>query len=178
MFPTLQEQPKDAQTQRMHGTGPVAAQLQRNILGATVPGGEPRHEDVPDGAVLVPIQLDAAVRTRGVHRAAAGRGGVFVRAVRGHAQPAGVRVPERRVPQGDTARGVQSQQAARVAGRGQGGRWHVPPTTQADRAPAGQRVRAQFPHVFGRVPTLFRFGHAAARRLRGHVQPGKAQAAV
>jgi len=39
--------------------------------------------------------------------------------------------------------------------------------------PLGQRVRAQFPHVVRRVPTLVRLGHAAARRFRRHVQPGK-----
>jgi len=166
----FQEQSADAQAQRVHRTGPVAAQLERHFLGAAVPRGEPGHEDVHDGAVHVPVQLDAAVRAR-VHRPAAGRGGVHVRPVRGHAQPARVRVPERRVPQGDAARGVQPQAVARV-GRGQGG--HRPPTAPAHDGPSGrQRVGAQFPHVVSRVPTLFRLGHAAARRLCRHVQPGK-----
>lgn len=156
----------------MHGAGPVAAQLQRHILRAAVPGGEQGHEDVHDGVVHVPVQLDAAVRAR-VHRAAAGRGGVLMCAVRGHAQPAGVRVPERCVPQGDAARGVQSGPDARV-GRGQGGgRGHVPAAPAHDGSPAGQRVRAQFPHVVRRVPTLVRLGHATARRLRRHVQSGE-----
>lgn len=101
----FQEQPADAQAQRVHGTGPVTAQLKRHFLGAAVPRGEPGHEDVHDGAVHVPVQLDAAVRAR-VHRPAAGRGGVHVRSVRGHAQPPRVRVPERRFPQGDAAGGV------------------------------------------------------------------------
>jgi len=162
----------------VHRTGPVAAQLERDILGAAVPGGEPGDEDVHDGAVHVPVQLDAAVRAR-VDRPAAGRAGVPVRAVRGHAQPAGVRVPERRVPQGDAARGVQPQTVARVGHRG-GLRGRLAPAAPVRRVhaptpppPVGQRVRAQFPHVVRRVPALVRLGHAAARRLRRHVQPGK-----
>lgn len=154
----------------MHGTRPVAAQLERAVLGAAVPGGEPGHEDVHDGAVHVPVQLDAAVRAR-VHFPAAGRGGILVRAVRGHAQPAGVRVQERRVPQGDPARRVQPETVARVLDGQGGGR--VPAAPVDDGPPAGQRVRAQFPHVVRRVPTLVRLGHAAARRLCRHVQPGK-----
>jgi len=101
----LQEQSADAQAQRVHGARDIAAQLERHLLGAAVPGGEPGHENVHDGAVHVPVQLDAAVRAR-VHCPVAGRGGVHVRPVRGHAQPACVRVPERRVPQGDAARGL------------------------------------------------------------------------
>jgi len=101
----FQEQSTDAQAQRVHRTGPVPAQLKRHFLGTVVPRGEPGHEDVHDGAVHVPVQLDAAVRAR-FHRPAAGRGGVHVRSVRGHAQPACVRVPERRFPQGDAAGGV------------------------------------------------------------------------
>lgn len=77
----------------MRGTGSaVTAQLERGVLGAAVPGRESCHEDVIDGAVHVPIQLDAAVRAR-VHGPAAGRAGVHVRAVRRHAQPARLRVP-------------------------------------------------------------------------------------
>lgn len=171
----MQEQSADAQGYGAHG--PVATQLERDILGAPVPGGEPGHEDVHDGVVHVPVQLDAAVRAR-VDRRAAGRGGVHVRAVRGHAQPAGVRVPERRVPQGNAARGVQPKTAAGFVHRG-GGRHRrmrrlVPAATVRIRpTPVGQRVRAQFPHVVRRVSTLIRFGHAAARRFRRHVQPGR-----
>lgn len=173
-----QEQPADAQAQRVRGTGSaVAAQLERDILGAAVPGREPGHEDVHDGAVHVPVQLDAAVRAR-VHCPAAGRGGVHVRAVRRHAQPARVRVPQRRVPQGDAARRVRRQTDDAVAGmrRRPLGRRRAVPARPADRGPsAGQRVRAQFPHVVRRVPTLVRLAHAAARRRRlcRHLQPGK-----
>jgi len=171
----LQEQSADAQAQRVHRTRPVTAQLERYFLRATVPGGESGHENVDDGAVHVPVQLDAAVRAR-VHYSVAGRGGVHVRPVRGHAQSARVRVPERRVPQGDAARGVQPQTVARV-GRGQGGR-RAPTTSADDGPPVRQRVGAQFPHVVRRVPTLVRLAHAAARRLCRHVQPGKTSIAT
>lgn len=172
----LQEQSADAQAQRVHRTGPVQAQLERYFLRATVPGGESGHENVDDGAVHVPVQLDAAVRAR-VRYPASGRGGVHVRPVRGHAQSARVRVPERRVPQGDAARGVQPETVARV-GRGQGDRRRPPTTPADDGPPVRQRVGAQFPHVVRRVPTLVRLGHAAARRLRRHVQPGKTSVAT
>lgn len=160
MFTCLQEQFADSQAQRVHRTGPVAAQLERYFLGAAVPGGEPGHEDFHDGAVHVPVQLDAAVRAR-VNRPTSGRGGIHVRSVRGHAKPARVRVPERRIPEGDAARGVQPQAVARV-GRGQSGHW--PPTAPAHDVPSGrQRVGTQFPHVVSRVPTLIRLGHTTAR---------------
>jgi len=107
----FQEQSADAQAQRVHRTRPVTAKLERYFLGATVPGRESGHENVDDGAVNIPVQLDAAVRAR-IHHSVAGRSGVHVRPVRGHAQSACVRVPERRVPQGDAARGVQPQTVA------------------------------------------------------------------
>jgi len=93
VFACLQEQFADSEAQRVHRTGHVAAQLERHFLGAAVPGGEPGHENVHDGAFHVPVQLDAAVRAR-VNRPTSGRGGVHVRSVRGHVQPARVRVPE------------------------------------------------------------------------------------
>lgn len=146
-----QEQPADAQAQRVHGARHVTAQLERNIFGTAVPRGEQGHEDVHDGAVHVSVQLDAAVRAR-VYCPAAGRGGVLLCPVRGHAQPARVRVPERRVPQGNTARGVQPQTAPGVVG--QGGRGGMPTAPAHDGPPSGQRVRAEFPHVVRRVPAL------------------------
>lgn len=107
LFFCVQEQSANAQAQRVRGTGSaVAAQLERHLLGAAVPRGEPRDEDVHDGADHVPVQLDAAVRAH-VRRPAPGTAGVLVRAIGRHAQPARLRVPQRRVPQGDAARRVQ-----------------------------------------------------------------------
>lgn len=102
----LQEQSEDAQAQRVHRTRPVTAQLERYFFRATVPRRESGHENVDDGAVYIPVQLDAAVRAR-IHYSVAGRSGVHVCPVRGHAQSTCVRVPKRRVPQGDAAHGVQ-----------------------------------------------------------------------
>lgn len=166
-----QEQLADAQAQRVHGARHVTAQLERDFFGTAVPGGEPGHENVHDGAVHVSVQLDAIVLAR-VHCPTTGRGGVLLCPVRGHAQPARVRVPERRVPQGNPARGVQPQTAPGVVG--QGGRSGVPTAPAHDGPSSGQRVRAEFPHVVHRVPALIRqFHHAAARRLCRHVQSGK-----
>lgn len=162
----------------MRGTrSAVAAQLKRGVLGSVVPGREPGHEDVHDGAVNVPVQLDAAVCAR-VYRPAAGRGGVHVRVVRRHAQPARLRVPQRCVPQGDAAYHVRWQTDDAIVGMR---RWprnyrRTVSARPADRGPStGQCVRTQFPHVVRRVPTLVRLAHAAARRRRlcRHLQPGK-----
>lgn len=154
----------------MRGTGSIAAQLECHILGSAVPGGEQGDENILDGSVHVPVQLDAAVRAR-VNRRAAGRGGVLVCPVRGHAQPIGVRIPERRVPQGDAARDVQPEPVARAQRRDPDSGIPTKPTHVGP--PAGQRVGAQLPYVVRRVPTLVRLGHATASRLCRHLQPGK-----
>lgn len=169
----------------MRGTGPIEAELERRVLGAVVPGGEPGDEDVHDGAVHVLVQLDTAVRPR-VHRAAARRRGLLVRAVRGHAQPAGLRVPQRRVPEGNPAGAVLSHPVRR---RFRFRFVHAtdapqpPPSSQsrpqpcppAGCPPVGQRVGAQFPDAVGRVPALVRLAHAAASRLRRHLQSGESR---
>lgn len=142
----------------MHGTGPITAQLKRDFLGSVVPGGKPSHENVHDGVVHVPIQLDAAVRER-VRLSTAGRSGVLVRPVRGYAQSAGLCIPERCIPQGDAARDVQPFAHAEVH-RSEGGQRCVPAAPVDVSQPAGQRVGAQFPYVIRRVPALVRLSHA------------------